>query len=134
MNKLAIILSHLKENKAFYVILVLNCTISFGLLYFIENHDLIEHRFEFREDINKDHKAHDSLSTDIHYKSNRYISTTSVRITKQTTFNDNLERFLFSCIGLRIHPKMTCNSISILLERQFVIELQKKMKNQIRVL
>ena len=134
MNKLAIILSHLKENKAFYVILVLNCAISFGLLYFIENYDLIEDRIEIREDINKDHKALDSLCTDIHYKSNRYLSETSVRVTKLSTFKNNLGRFLFSCIGLRIHPKMTCNSISILLERQLVIELQKKMKNQIRVL
>lgn len=133
MNKLAIILSHLKENKAFYVILVLNCTISFGLLYFIENYDLIENRIEIQEDKNKDHKALDSLCTDMHYKSNWYLSTTSVRVTKQTTFNYNLGMFLFNCFGSKIHPNMTCSPTSILLARQKVSELHEKMKNQIRV-
>lgn len=126
MNNLAIIFSHLKENKVFYEILVLNCTLSFDLLYFIENYDLIEHGFEIREDISKDHNVLDSLCTDIHFKSNRYLSTTSLQVSKQTTFNNILERFLLSCNDLKINPKMTCNSILILLEKQLVIKLQKK--------
>ena len=133
MKKLAVILSHLKENKAFFMILVLDFAISFGWLYFIEKQDMIEHSFEFREDMNKDHQELESISTDLQYKSKWYSSTTSFRVANQAKFNNDSGRFLFSCVGLKIHPKMTCNSISILLERQLVIELQKKMKNQIRV-
>ena len=65
MNKLAIILSHLKENKAFYVILVLNFILSFGLLFLIQKADITECRKEIHNDLKKDHESIDSLQTDI---------------------------------------------------------------------
>ena len=122
MKKLVIVLSHLKENKAFYVILALNCIISFCSIYFIENYDPTKHRFEIREDMNNDHKVLDSLCIDIHFKSNKYLSRPSVHESKQITFHNILGRLFYNCIDLKIHTKMTCNSILSLLLRQMVTE------------
>ena len=132
MNKPNAILCHIKENKAFYLILVLNCVISFGFLYFAQNYDLIENRIEIQEDININHQEADSLCADIQYKSNWYLSTTSGRLALHGIFH-NREWFLSSCTGLKIYPDMTYNSISSFLKMKIVSEFPKKMKNQIRV-
>lgn len=126
MNKLAVILTHLKENKAFYMILVLNFALSFGLLYFIQNYNLIENRIEIQEDMNIGHQELDSLSTVLQYKSKWYLSATSVRVAIQAKFNNDQGRFFISRIGSKILPNMTCKPIANFLKWQMVSEFQKK--------
>ena len=126
MNKLAVILTYLKENKAFYMILVLNFALNFGLLYFIQNYNLIENRIEIAEDMNIDHQELDSLSTVLQYKSKWYLSTTSVRVAIQAKYNNDQGRFFLSCIGSKILPNMTCKPIANFLKWQMVSEFQKK--------